>query len=406
MRYLISVLCLTLLAAPAWAATYFVATTGSDSNTTTQAQNAGTPWLTMQKCLNSVVAGDTCTFASGTYSVAGNTLGNTVTNGTAALPITLKSTVRYGAILQTPSQFSSGVINDITLIIDNSYYIIDGFDFSGAGGNGPDTGNDAFAVYSPSTGVIIRNNKIHGMNRTVCTASGSGSSGLYINNPSGLIVENNLIYSIGRLLQGESGCGIDSHNHDHGLYVNGSSGLIVRGNVFWDTCRGWPIHVFGSGGSSTNLTIFNNTMADLCNVAFNAGHILLAYTITTANIRNNLCYQPNVNCVAYSTAPNFTNVVIDHNMTTTGSFGSAQAGITFTNNTTSTTASSLFTNPATRDYTLKTGSPAINAGIAVSGVTVDINGVARPNGVMDIGAYEFGSADITPPAAPTGLTVQ
>jgi hypothetical protein len=53
----------------AHAATYYIdSQNGNDSRTTTQAQNASTPWLTIQKCANNAVAGDTCSVATGTYA--------------------------------------------------------------------------------------------------------------------------------------------------------------------------------------------------------------------------------------------------------------------------------------------------------------------------------------------------
>jgi len=58
------------------------------------------------------------------------------------------------------------------------------------------------------------------------------------------------------------------------------------------------------------------------------------------------------------------------------------------------------------DFRLQSGSPLIGAGVVLSGVTTDKNGVTRPN-FPTIGAYEYvsGGGDITPPAAPTGLSV-
>ena len=54
-------------------------------------------------------------------------------------------------------------------------------------------------------------------------------------------------------------------------------------------------------------------------------------------------------------------------------------------------------------------SPVIDAGLTIASVTDDFSGTARPQGTgYDIGAYEYVGAappDTTPPAAPTGLTV-
>jgi len=50
-----------------YATTYYVATTGSDSNTPTQAQSSGTPWLTLQHAEDTATGGDTVHVAAGTY---------------------------------------------------------------------------------------------------------------------------------------------------------------------------------------------------------------------------------------------------------------------------------------------------------------------------------------------------
>ena len=49
-----------------------------------------------------------------------------------------------------------------------------------------------------------------------------------------------------------------------------------------------------------------------------------------------------------------------------------------------------FVNQNYYDYRLRSGSPAINAGMLISQVLVDLLGVARPQGAgVDIGAYEY-----------------
>ncbi len=60
----------------------------------------------------------------------------------------------------------------------------------------------------------------------------------------------------------------------------------------------------------------------------------------------------------------------------------------------------LFNAAASGDYTLRAGSPAIDAAIRLPGIN-DVWQGAAP----DIGAFEFGAADVTPPAAIRDLTV-
>jgi hypothetical protein len=60
----------------------------------------------------------------------------------------------------------------------------------------------------------------------------------------------------------------------------------------------------------------------------------------------------------------------------------------------------LLSNPATGDFHLKPGSPATNAGTSAFGLgSVDIDGQARVNGKVDIGADEATSSADTPPNA-------
>jgi len=60
----------------------------------------------------------------------------------------------------------------------------------------------------------------------------------------------------------------------------------------------------------------------------------------------------------------------------------------------------LFENRTVGDYRLKAGSPAIDAGMAISGWTgaTDRDGLPRPQGTgWDIGAYEHGGSALNPP---------
>ena len=50
----------------------------------------------------------------------------------------------------------------------------------------------------------------------------------------------------------------------------------------------------------------------------------------------------------------------------------------------------LFTNAAALDFTIQSGSPCKNAGVTLASVTVDKNGVPRPQGASyDVGAFEY-----------------
>jgi hypothetical protein len=86
-------------------------------------------------------------------------------------------------------------------------------------------------------------------------------------------------------------------------------------------------------------------------------------------------------------------------------FDSAQAqnGATFTSGAGNQSAPPLFTNAAANDYSEAIGSPTIDAGLAVPGVTpaLDLAGNPRVVGAgLDIGAYEYVPPVVPPPVAP------
>src|SRR5262245_59956469 len=84
-----------LVAAPAWAADYYVdAASGHDANPGT----AMRPFATVQAGLDAAMPGDTVIVRSGTYAEAPQT----VRAGTADLPITLRADKSRGAIVTAP----------------------------------------------------------------------------------------------------------------------------------------------------------------------------------------------------------------------------------------------------------------------------------------------------------------
>src|SRR6516162_10160541 len=113
----------------AQAATYYVATTGSDSNPGTQAA----PFKTITYAYSKASAGTTIIVAPGTYtdyqSGWGLHLGK---SGTASSPIVLQSQVRGGAIID--GQNASD--RNEAIFIDGSYNVVDGFEIR----NGPNGG--------------------------------------------------------------------------------------------------------------------------------------------------------------------------------------------------------------------------------------------------------------------------
>lgn len=424
-------LCLTLVLCgslvvpfPALAATYYVSNAspvGSDANNGLSLPLA---FLTLQKGLSVLAPGDTLLVNDGTYQdnstwSPGKTTG---LSGTSIAPIIVKSINPLGAKVLLPSP-SIEVANspNTGFYLTKSWYTFDGFEVSG--GTSLANANTGYTTGGSLSGLTIKNGYAHGMAHGICSNGGFGNAGIFIGNAifSTITIDNMIFGTIGRLVNGESGCVTTHNNNDHDVYIDGANGSItgitVSHSTFYDTTRGWPIHVYGTGSPNSivnNLNIWNNTFADHCTLAsgcmVDGGHILLSYTVNGASIKNNISYNPFTAFVyAYpGGTPNFTNVVIDYNLTNSANVGtngstttwgaSPPTGITVgTHNILSTDP--LFTNQAARNYTLTAGSPAINAGTNV--------GLSGCVGTCDIGASEFGAAaDTTPPAVPRGLTVQ
>lgn len=380
------------------ATTYYVATTGSNSNNGTA---AGTPFVTIQKCIDVMVAGDTCTVADGTYTDVDNNgivgLINTPNaNGTAANPITLKSTNPLGAHITVPSKNATvpTTVANIGIYISRSYWIVEGFDISGGTATGTGVSHVGISFIG-GWGSVARNNAIHGIGRTVCSESDYSMSGVYMEFSTGAIVENNRIYAIGRLRNGESGCSTMHYQHDHGIYVKGTTGTTLRRNVIYDANRGYPIHVYG--GTATNLSIYHNTMAGKSPTGLPVGQLMLASTVTTANIKNNISYDAGVGMIDYFSLT-ASGVMMGYNLSDTLEKTGTHNGVTFSNNLQNTNPD--FVDAAGKNFHLNASSPAINAG---TNVGFPFQGTAP-----DIGAYEFPEqgGDITPPLIPINLAIQ
>ena len=140
--------------------TYYVATTGKDSNPGTLAQ----PWLTPQHAANVMVAGDTCYIEAGTYGSSGN--GQriiTENNGSAGNYITFEN---YNNAIVTI--YSYGLYDNLDL--SNSYIQFIGLRCIG---DGNPNGSYAGAAITPAVSNILIQN---------CYFSGFQVGGIYMDN--------------------------------------------------------------------------------------------------------------------------------------------------------------------------------------------------------------------------------
>jgi len=253
--------------------------------------------------------------------------------------------------------------------------------------------------------ISIAGNNIHDVGR-YCTTTTNGRVGIFVSNDN-VTIEGNQIHDIGRGAPGEVLSGvtcIDSvntlhyQNNDHGIYVDGSftsaNNLTIKNNVFYRNERGWSIQVYPAAVS--NLQVLNNTF--LCPNPYRAGHITLSGALTNSTIENNISWQPTTSFLLYTTTMGYSNVSVANNLTYQGTVGnvSAPSGVTSSNNLDNTDPLVVSAPGCTVDASsvpnthLQTGSPAIDAGVAVLAVPLDYAGTLRPQGIkFDIGAFEY-----------------
>ncbi len=354
------------------AATYYVSTSGSDSYPGTSTQ----PFRTITYAYGHAVAGDTIIVMSGVYtdytSGWGLHLGS---SGTASSPITLRSQVRGGAVIdgQNATDRNQGIY------LDGSYNIVDGFEIR----NGTEGG---IAVYG--SGNQILNCHIHN-NGNPASTSTNGRDGIYDDQTtSGNHYIANYINHNGR----------SGSNLDHGLYICADNDEIFNNVSLANAACGLQI-----AGYSTvsNLKVDNNV------IAWNGTDgIILWMALSGIDIKNNILYA-NGHYGIGSYSASGSGVVVDNNVTYANGYGDFDfSGGSFTYSLGTTFyADPLLVNETASSFDphLSNGSPAIQNGLNLYSLfTTDMAGAARPSsGAWDIGVYIYGStsttADTTPP---------
>ena len=379
--------------------TYYVAKTGSDSNTCLQAQTEGTPKLTITSGATCLTPGDTLIIKTGLYA---EQLTDEIPGGTSwDIPVTVRAATGELVAIQPGAGQDGGIYFTNA---QSKYIILDRINLNGTG----ETNGHGVLINGAAHHIRLQNPEIRDFWYHGILVAGE------------LAVGNEFL----NLMVHDNGIRPDQSSLNHGIYVETDTNRIEQSTVCNHTGHG--INVFSANvpQPDTNVisrnTVYNNTVG------------IGSYGGTTNSLRNNIVYDT-ISAGIQTTGTN-TEVVFNTISNSTGVGGYAQSGsgqswrnnifaesgdwglwlnsgVTsltvennlFHNNTDGTidndagatligtvTADPLFVDVPLRDFHIQESSPAIAAAIMVPTVTEDFDGDVRPQGVsQDIGADEF-----------------
>jgi Bacterial Ig domain/Chitobiase/beta-hexosaminidase C-terminal domain/Protein of unknown function (DUF1565) len=386
------------------ARTWFVATTGDDSAAGTVLQ----PLRTIQRAADLVNPGDTVIVEDGTYTGTG--VGTACGSNTRPVVCLTRGGNSTAWVTFRARNFGAAKIDgqsntstDGFRFLANANYIqVFGFEVFGVGNAAGSS--SGFEMYNGGHDVVIAENDVHDVGR-LCTDTSNGEVGVFVEQPR-VTITRNTIHDIGRFINGENGCSTSyAASRDHGVYVNGqatnsaipgAADASITDNVFYRNQRGWSVQIYP--GIVASLSILNNTFA--FPNPYQDGHIILGASTSNSRIENNIFYKPKTAAISFYTGTQ-TNLQITNNIVYGGSvITSVPAGTTLTAN--QLTDPLLLNATITPyDFHLNPMSAAIAKGVTLPEVPVDHDGVLRPTGIYDLGAYQTVSGTMQTVAMPT-----
>ncbi len=380
--------------AAAHAETYYVATTGSNSNPGTESK----PWQTVAHAVNTMIAGDTTYVRGGTYNEG---LIPFRQSGTQAAPIKLLNYPGESPIIDfiDKTQFhriliqhSAGANKAMGWITIQGFEIRDGW--------------DGIKYYNLHNSEISRN-WIHD-NESQGILGGGGHH---------VVFDRNIINHNGNFTECAGLGAVQQCKLRHGIYASGDA-LTITNNLIYDNI-GYGIQQNGSSSAYTstkfpgpefagarNWIIAHNTIA----YQWNGSAIVVWGKEASAMIYNNIFYENDVNDaktgngVRFLLGASFSNPsTVQNNLfyasgagSTLPFTGAVIEGVHYTQSGNSINVSNPgFVNapatlPASPNFALTARSPAIDAALPLATVRIDFKGTPRPQGhAHDIGAYEY-----------------
>jgi parallel beta-helix repeat protein len=430
------------------AATYYVATNGNDSNPGT----LSSPWRTIAKAANTLVAGDAVNIRAGTYKEQVKPKNSGTASGFITYAAYPGETVNIDG-----SNGLNSTWNGIIDLTNRSYLQVSGLHFLNSPGFGIFMSNSSNLRILKNYTYRTSNSGIYMTDSNTLTIDGNE-----IDTPSSGGDQNNGIQEALSIMASQNITASNNSVHNggmEGIDAKGSTNVKIFGNNVYDMAR-VGIYVDCYSNEPLNIEIYNNTVSN--SKAANSGAAEDGIrvgaeeggNVSNVKIYNNVLYniaQSGIilaNWTGSGSEPKFSNISIYNNTTyNTGVKGggginiqgSQNSGLTIRNNIlsksksfniqsssgatisnnlfdggstngTSTVAGNpLFINAAGNNFRLQSTSMAINAGTSTGAPTIDFDLQARPQGgQVDIGAFEYGSSssttpDTTAPSTPAGL---
>jgi hypothetical protein len=177
-------------------------------------------------------------------------------------------------------------------------------------------------------------------------------------------------------------------------YVNAYNNVIYHAGAGPSDGDEACIEVSGASASQ-NVEVFNNTLYD-CGAGNNGADGGFNISVNV-RLRNNIIYV--LSGESYFEGGHTAGVTGSNNIWYGGGTGPSVT-------TGNINQDPQFVSTASKDFHLQSGSPAIDAGVNIPGLTSDVNGVFRPQGTTyDIGASEFRTGTVASgPTPPSSLT--
>jgi hypothetical protein len=355
------------------AAVYYVAIAGSDSNS----GGSSSPFRTVKKGISILKPGDTLYVRAGNYGESVASVSQIVPAGTSwSSPITIAAYPGEVVTLRRIGLWNSSI----------RYLIFDGFVLDAQGLN------EGIYLSEGANHIRFRN----------CEVKGAKGQGVLVTNRTGATNFNEFI----NLKVHDNGT---TYSQDHGLYISTSYNLVQNCEVYANAAYGICVYNGYAGQRADGNVVRGNRVHD--NSTLGAGSGIVASSGSGNSVYNNVVWNHRGAGIEIGWR-NPVNTRVYHNTTCKNGVGinvvSGSSGTTVGNNIVYSntyalinqgTGTSQFNNLASDpsfvnqnyyDYRLRSGSRAINAGILLSEVLVDLLGVARPQGSgVDIGAYEY-----------------